>query len=271
MSCWVWSRLLHHSSFGGIVNGSRSFTQFPTKPKPNSTCAHPSPLPSSSATPQLVALEYKDLNLSLKMSEEVGHVRIRQLVNPLSNSFSIPIQVPDWNKVFRDPILPLMVDIGSGSGRFLIWLAKTNLGVKTYLGLEIRHKVWKNSFGFFICLRVTRIFTRHFLFANVMNSFKQLVSTYPGPLMLVSILILILRKRYHKRRLVQKPLVDTIVESLMPGGQKRGKFSKGFSKVGKSGRKDFLAGSGSRLSEKRRKTFQKHRQTLRSLNPRKEC
>ncbi|KAL5560741.1 hypothetical protein UlMin_036952 [Ulmus minor] len=196
MSCWVWSRLLHHSSFGGIVNGSRSFAQFPTKPKPNSTRAHPSPLPSSSATPQLVALEYKDLNLSLKM--------IRQLVNPLSNSFSIPIQVPNWNEVFRDPTLPLMVDIGSGSGRFLIWLAKRNLGVKTYLGLEIRHKV-------------------HFLFANAMNSFKQLVSTYPGPLMLVLILILILRKRHHKRRVVQKPLVDTIVESLIPGGQKEKK------------------------------------------------
>ncbi|KAL5560807.1 hypothetical protein UlMin_037018 [Ulmus minor] len=225
MSCWVRSRLLHHSSFGGIVNGSRSFDQFPTKPKPNSTCAHPSPLPSSSATPQLVALEYKDLNLSLKMSEEVGHVRIKQLVNPVSNSFSIPIQDPDWNKVFRDPTLPLMVDIGSvvpflylnilGSGRFLIWLAKRNLGVKTYLGLEIRHKVWKNSFYFFLNFHL------HFLFANAMNSFKQLVSTYPGPLMLVSILILILRKRYHKRRVVQKPLVDTIVESLMPGGQIR--------------------------------------------------
>ncbi|KAL5560746.1 hypothetical protein UlMin_036957 [Ulmus minor] len=210
MSCWVWSRLLHHSSFGGIVNGSHSFAQFPTKPKPNSTCAHPSPLPSSSATLQLVALEYKDLNLSLKMSEEVGHVRIRQLVTPLSNSFSIPIQVPDWNKVFRDPTLPLMVDIGSGSGRFLIWLAKRNLGVKTYLGLEIRHKVWKNSFGFFLNFHL------HFLFANAMNSFKQLVSTYPGPLIAQ---ILILRKRYHKRRVVQKPLVDTIVESLMPGGQ----------------------------------------------------
>ncbi|KAL5560815.1 hypothetical protein UlMin_037026 [Ulmus minor] len=218
MSCWVWSCLLHHSSFGGIINGSRSFAQFPTKSKPNTTCAHPTPLPSSSATPQLVALEYKDLNLSHKFSEEVGHVRIRQHVNPLSNSFSIPIQVPDWNQVFRDPTLPLMVDIGSGSGRFLIWLAKRNLGVKNYLGLEIRHKLVKRAQFWVKELAFDNI---HFMFANATNSFKQLVSTYPGPLMLVSILCPDphFKKRHHKRRVVQKPLVDTIVESLMPGGQ----------------------------------------------------
>lgn len=27
------------------------------------------------------------------------------------------MEVPDWNHVFRDPTLPLMVDIGSGTGR----------------------------------------------------------------------------------------------------------------------------------------------------------
>ena len=26
----------------------------------------------------------------------------------------MPVQVPDWNQAFRDPTLPLMVDIGSG-------------------------------------------------------------------------------------------------------------------------------------------------------------
>ncbi|KAL5560785.1 hypothetical protein UlMin_036996 [Ulmus minor] len=215
MSCWVWSRLLHHSSFGGIVNGSRSFAQFPTKRKPKSTCVHPTPLPSSSATPQLLVLEYKDLNLSHKFSEEVGHV------NPLSNSFSVCIngvllQVPNWNQVFRDPTLPLTVDIGSGSGRFLIWLAKRNLGLKYYLGFEIQHKLVKRAQFWVKELAFDNI---HFLFASATNSSKQVVSTYPGPLMLVSILILILRKRYHKRRVVQKPIVDTIVEILMPGGQ----------------------------------------------------
>ncbi|KAL5539931.1 hypothetical protein UlMin_042970, partial [Ulmus minor] len=61
----------------------------------------------------------------------------------------------------------------------------------------------------------------HFLFANATNSLKQLFSTYPGPLMLVSILYPDphFKKRHHKKRVVQKPLVDNIVESLMPRGQ----------------------------------------------------
>lgn len=68
-------------------------------------------------SPDLVALEYADLNLSDKISGELGHVRIRQHVNPLSSSFSVPAQVPDWKEVFRDPTLPLMVDIGSDNSR----------------------------------------------------------------------------------------------------------------------------------------------------------
>lgn len=90
-------------------------------------------------------------------------------------------------------------------------------------------------------------YCRHFIFANATVSFKQLMSTYPGPLMLVSILVSELlpmdyssiynsrlntrimcfmqcpdphfKKRHHKRRVLQKPLVDSILASLMPGGK----------------------------------------------------
>ncbi|XP_027334142.1 uncharacterized protein LOC113848919 isoform X2 [Abrus precatorius] len=61
----------------------------------------------------------------------------------------------------------------------------------------------------------------HFLFANATISFKQLVESYPGPLVLVSILCPDphFKKRHHKRRVLQKPLVGAIVDNLMPGGQ----------------------------------------------------
>ncbi|KAK7813317.1 trna (guanine-n(7)-)-methyltransferase [Quercus suber] len=85
-------------------------------------------------SPDLVALEYADLNLTHKVSEELGHVRIRQHVNPLSASFSLVKRANFWVKE----------------------LALSNI---------------------------------HFLFANATISFNQLVSTYPGPLMLVSILV----------------------------------------------------------------------------------
>ncbi|CAN1168040.1 tRNA (guanine-N(7)-)-methyltransferase [Linum perenne] len=95
-------------------------------------------------SPNLVTLEYADLNLPSAL-QDVGHVRLRQHVNPLSSSFSMPAPVPNWKEVFRDPTLPLMVDIGSGSGRFLMWLAKRNPDSGNYLGLEIREKVWRNK------------------------------------------------------------------------------------------------------------------------------
>ncbi|XP_043695131.1 tRNA (guanine-N(7)-)-methyltransferase [Telopea speciosissima] len=59
------------------------------------------------------------------------------------------------------------------------------------------------------------------MFANALVSFEQMVSSYPGPLMLVTILCPDphFKKRHHKRRVVQKPLVDSILKNLHPGGQ----------------------------------------------------
>ncbi|KAK9273627.1 hypothetical protein L1049_018517 [Liquidambar formosana] len=169
-------------------------------------------------SPDLVALEYADLNLTHQVSQELGHVRIRQHVNPLAASFSIPPPVPDWNQVFRDSTLPLMVDIGSGSGRFLLWLAKRNADSRNYLGLEIRQKLVNRAEFWVKELALRNI---HFMFANATVSFQQLVSSYPGPLMLVSILCPDphFKTRHHKRRVVQRPLVDSIVNNLVPGGQ----------------------------------------------------
>ncbi|CAJ2664886.1 unnamed protein product [Trifolium pratense] len=165
---------------------------------------------------QLVSLEYADLNLSYDLN--LGHGRIRQHVNPFSPSFSTPAQVPDWNQVFADPALPLMVDIGCGSGRFLMWLAKRTPKVRNYLGLEIRQKMVKRAEVWLKDLALDNI---HFLFANAPISFKQLVESYPGPLQLVSILCPDphFKKKHHKRRVLQKPLVGAIVDNLSPGGQ----------------------------------------------------
>ncbi|THG23187.1 hypothetical protein TEA_018359 [Camellia sinensis var. sinensis] len=127
-------------------------------------------------SPQLVALEYSDLNLSHNFSQDLGHVRIRQHVNPLCASLSVPAPVPDWSELVK------------------------------------RAEHWVNE----LALR-----NIHFMFANATVSFKQLISTYPGPLMLVSILCPDphFKKKYHKRRVLQKPLVESIVDSLMPRGQ----------------------------------------------------
>ncbi|URE09299.1 Putative methyltransferase [Musa troglodytarum] len=139
-------------------------------------------------SPDVVEMEYADLNLKnfYGAAPNLGHIRIRQHVNPLSSSFATPAEIPVWKEVFRDPSLPLMLDIGSGSGRFLLWLAKNCPERRNYLGLEIRQKLVERSQFWAEELGLANI---HFMFANATVSFEPLVSTYPGPLMLVSILV----------------------------------------------------------------------------------
>ncbi|WJX85991.1 tRNA (guanine(46)-N(7))-methyltransferase [Trifolium repens] len=105
----------------------------------------------------------------------------------------------------------------SGSCMFLMWLAKRTPKVRNYLGLEIRQRMVKRAEVWVKDLALDNI---HFLFANAPISFKQFVESYPG-LGLVSILCPDphFKKKHHKRRVLQKPLVGAIVDNLTPGGQ----------------------------------------------------
>ncbi|KAG4121940.1 hypothetical protein ERO13_D11G237000v2 [Gossypium hirsutum] len=116
-----------------------------------------------------------------------------------------------------------ILEVVSGSGRFLLWLAKQNPDSQNYLGLEIRAKLVKRAEFWVKELALSNV---HFMFANAAVSFKQLVSTYPGPLALVSILCPDphFKKRHHKRRVVQTPLVNSILTRLMPEGKYLDRF-----------------------------------------------
>ncbi|MCO5597621.1 hypothetical protein L7F22_051702 [Adiantum nelumboides] len=61
----------------------------------------------------------------------------------------------------------------------------------------------------------------HFVFANATVSLGSILSTYPGTLKLVTISCPDphFKTRHHKRRIVQVQLVDSIINSLAPGGQ----------------------------------------------------
>ncbi|GLJ12061.1 hypothetical protein SUGI_0183120 [Cryptomeria japonica] len=167
---------------------------------------------------ELVEIEYAELNLNQNIGEKFGGVRIRQHVNPLKASLMTPVEPPNWENIFEDTRLPLMVDIGCGSGRFLILLAKRFCGTKNFLGLDIRDKLVQRSQFWAKELAIKNI---HFMVANATVSFGALISTYPGPLTCVSILCPDphFKKKHHKRRILQKPLADAIINNLAPGGQ----------------------------------------------------
>ncbi|EAY74414.1 hypothetical protein OsI_02302 [Oryza sativa Indica Group] len=145
---------------------------------------------SAAQSPDAVDREYADLNLRPLYPNE-------------------PTEPPEWKEVFEDPLLPLMVDIGCGSGRFLIWLAKNSGERRNYLGLEIRQKLVERSQFW-----VTELGLRNVVF-------QPDCVVVPGPLSLVSILCPDphFKKRHHKRRVLQSQLVDSITNNLCLGGR----------------------------------------------------
>lgn len=67
-------------------------------------------------------------------------VRCRQHVNPLKKELQVPLPPQDWAAIYTDTSRPLIVDVGCGSGRFLLALSR-NFQNHNLLGLDIRTKV----------------------------------------------------------------------------------------------------------------------------------
>eukprot|EP00884_Botryococcus_braunii_P022195 jgi/Botrbrau1/865/Bobra.0352s0055.2 len=162
--------------------------------------------------PELEQLE------DLAQAEGLGRVRVRQHVNPLKQELMVPVGPLVWQEVFKEAQRPLAVDVGCGSGRFLLALA-SRLPTYNLLGLDIRHKLvdrgneWARLAGLSGRVR--------FETANATVSLASLLSTYPGPLTLLTIQFPDphFKARHKKRRVVQRHLVETTARLLVPGGR----------------------------------------------------
>ena len=69
---------------------------------------------------------------------------MRQHVNPLSKNFFEIDPIPPLNEVFKNPKLPLHLDIGCATGDFLFELSYKNKSWN-YIGIEIREKLVINA------------------------------------------------------------------------------------------------------------------------------
>ena len=67
----------------------------------------------------------------------MGRVRVHQHVNPLAPYFQFTPQPIEIEKIFANPDLPLLLDIGCARGRFLLQMAELDKS-QNYLGIEIR-------------------------------------------------------------------------------------------------------------------------------------
>ncbi|ONL93836.1 SH2 domain protein B [Zea mays] len=227
----------------------KEYADLNLRPLYPNVCRHPSSLrPYPGAIPILPLIHL--------CTQRGHHMRIRQHVNPLSSSFSEPTGPPEWKEVFDDPLLPLMVDIGCGAQGILMsreWevldLAREEFWQESELpwarnppkeshAIILLSKTFALLFGtileddsvsFFpelveraqFWVNELELMNVYFMFANATVSFEKIISSYPGPLSLVSILCPDphFKKRHHKRRVLQQPLVDSIINNLCLGGQ----------------------------------------------------
>ncbi|XAR51049.1 Phosphoglycerate kinase [Bertholletia excelsa] len=123
----------------------------------------------------------------------------------------------DWGAIYAKPTQPLVVDIGSGNGLFLFRIANIMKDLN-FLGLEINKKLVNRCLA---TLQKSGIKNRYFIATNATSTFRSIVSSYPGKLVLVSIQCPNpdFNKPEHRWSMVQRLLVEAIVDLLVPDGK----------------------------------------------------
>lgn len=145
-------------------------------------------------------------------------VRIHQHVNPLAPYYRQPVEPIEIADVFADPALPLHLDIGCARGRFILKMAAAEPGWN-FLGVEIREPLVDEANRIAAENGLSNL---HYKFCNAMLVLDKLLERVPeGLLQTVTIQFPDpwFKKKHAKRRMVNKELVDTVVEKLAAGGR----------------------------------------------------
>lgn len=161
---------------------------------------------------------FKELGIDRDLYDKTGGIRFRQHVNPLKKELQHPTRPLEWDSIYEDPSKPLMLDIGSGYGRFLLGLVQVETE-RNALGLEIRDPIIKRANEWAKHLGLDQ--RVHFVRSNATVSIATLLETYPGPVELVTIQYPDphFKKKHRKRRIVQESLVTSITDILAPKGR----------------------------------------------------
>lgn len=148
----------------------------------------------------------------------MGRVRVHQHVNPLSPYYRQSPEPIDIEAVFADPDKPLLLDIGSARGRFLLRMAEAE-PAWNYLGVEIREPLVTEANRLADEAELTNL---HYAFCNAMLWLDRLLDGIP-PGVLKAVTIQFpdpwFKKKHAKRRMVNREMVDTIAKHLAPGGR----------------------------------------------------
>ncbi|QDZ24654.1 tRNA (Guanine-N(7)-)-methyltransferase [Chloropicon primus] len=147
-----------------------------------------------------------------------GGGRVRQHINPFKKELQVPSEAVDFTKIYEDCSLPLEIDVGCGSGRFLLARAKRSGGRSNFFGVDIRGKLIERSNKWAKLLGVDS--NVHYFTTNATVSFESALSKYPGKVTLVSVQYPDphFKTRHQKRRIVQDDFIAQVGRVLDPAG-----------------------------------------------------
>lgn len=148
----------------------------------------------------------------------MARVRVHQHVNPLSPFYRQPPEPVEPAKVFADPSKPLLLDIGCARGRFILRMAEAE-PEWNYLGVEIREPLVDEANRIASEIGLQNL---HYTFCNAMLWLGKLLEDLPDSIVQAVTIQFPdpwFKKKHAKRRMVNKELVETVVEKLAPGGR----------------------------------------------------
>ncbi|XP_059462850.1 uncharacterized protein LOC132191776 isoform X1 [Corylus avellana] len=157
-----------------------------------------------------------DFNMLENGSVAWEFLKGRKLPGVMALDREYPFEI-NWNATYSDPMQPLVVDIGSGNGLFILGMASKRKNLN-FLGLEINEKLVRRSLD---SVRRSGIKNGYFIATNATTTFRSIVSSYPGELILVSIQCPNpdFNKPEYRWRMLQKTLVEAVVDILTSDGK----------------------------------------------------
>lgn len=120
--------------------------------------------------------------------------------------------------LFVDPTKPLLIDLGCARGRFILRMAEADPSWN-YLGVEIREPLVDEANRL---AEEAGLSNLHYIFCNAMLWLDRLIERIPnGRLQMVTIQFPDpwFKKKHAKRRMVNRELIDAVMERLADGGR----------------------------------------------------
>lgn len=148
----------------------------------------------------------------------MARVRVHQHVNPLAPFYRQAPKPVVLEDLFVDPTKPLLIDLGCARGRFILRMAEADPSWN-YLGVEIREPLVDEANRL---AEEAGLSNLHYIFCNAMLWLDRLIERIPnGRLQMVTIQFPDpwFKKKHAKRRMVNRELIDAVMERLADGGR----------------------------------------------------